>query len=149
VATGYNKWGMTNSVAAALSLTSLILEGAKPWARELYKTRVAPQDAFSTVQTNASVGVELVSGWLSGLVRTSETAPPEGQGTVVRDNARPVGVSTVDGTTRRVSAVCTHLGGVLSWNDAECTWDCPLHGSRFSADGVVLEGPATRDLDTK
>jgi glycine/D-amino acid oxidase-like deaminating enzyme/nitrite reductase/ring-hydroxylating ferredoxin subunit len=149
VATGYNKWGMTNSVAAALSLTSLILEGAKPWARELYKTRVAPQDAFSTVQTNASVGVELVSGWLSGLVRTSETAPPEGHGTVVRDNARPVGVSTVDGTTRRVSAVCTHLGGVLSWNDAECTWDCPLHGSRFSADGAVLEGPATRDLDRK
>jgi Rieske Fe-S protein len=60
--------------------------------------------------------------------------------------AHPVAVSTVDGVTRAVSAVCTHLGGVLDWNDAECTWDCPLHASRFAPDGTRIEGPALRDL---
>jgi hypothetical protein len=35
---------------------------------------------------------------------------------------------------------------VLSWNDAECTWDCPLHASRFTADGERIEGPALDDL---
>jgi Rieske Fe-S protein len=35
---------------------------------------------------------------------------------------------------------------VLKWNDAEETWDCPLHGSRFASDGKVLEGPSTHDL---
>jgi Rieske Fe-S protein len=42
--------------------------------------------------------------------------------------------------------VCTHLGGILTWNDAECSWDCPLHGSRFTPDGEVLEGPAVERL---
>jgi Rieske Fe-S protein len=57
-----------------------------------------------------------------------------------------VAVSTVDGTTCKVSAVCTHLGGILHWNDSERSWDCPLHGSRFDSNGKRLEGPATKDL---
>ena len=52
----------------------------------------------------------------------------------------------MNGTTCTLSAVCTHLGGIVHWNDNEKSWDCPLHGSRFSRDGKLLEGPATRDL---
>jgi glycine/D-amino acid oxidase-like deaminating enzyme/nitrite reductase/ring-hydroxylating ferredoxin subunit len=147
VATGFNKWGMTNGVAAALALSASILGGDNHWAKDLYKSRISGRDAASTAETNVSVGLELLSGWLGGLTRTTQTVPPEGQGTVVRENARPVGLCTVDSATFRVSAVCTHLGGVLSWNDAETSWDCPLHGSRFSADGKVLEGPAVKDLE--
>jgi Rieske Fe-S protein len=58
----------------------------------------------------------------------------------------PVAVATVDGEACAVSAICTHLGGVLRFNDLEKSWDCPLHGSRFAADGSVLEGPATKNL---
>jgi Rieske Fe-S protein len=47
-----------------------------------------------------------------------------------------------DGVTR----VCTHLGGIVRWNEAERSWDCPLHGSRFDEDGSVLEGPAVCGL---
>lgn len=58
----------------------------------------------------------------------------------------PTAVSTVDGRSCRVSGVCTHLGGILAWNDIEKSWDCPIHGSRFAPDGTLLEGPATTDL---
>ncbi|GAB3552832.1 FAD-dependent oxidoreductase [Arthrobacter tumbae] len=145
-ATGFNKWGFTNGVAAGLALSAEILGGHMPWAKELYKTRVGKQDALSTAKANAGVGVEMVTGWLGGLARTSHARPDEGQGVIVREGARPVGICQIAGVTHRVSAVCPHLGGVLSWNDAEQSWDCPLHGSRFSHDGVRLEGPATRDL---
>jgi Rieske Fe-S protein len=117
-----------------------------PWANTLYKTRVSTGDAFATAKVNAGVGLEMMTGWISGLVRTGSSAPPEGQGVVVREGRSPVGVCTVDGVEHRVSAVCPHLKGIVSWNNAERTWDCPLHGSRFAADGSVLEGPSTSDL---
>jgi Rieske Fe-S protein len=87
----------------------------------------------------------------AGLVRAETTAVspalPERTGAVGRSglDPRPVGVVSAGCAVR---ATCTHLGGTLRWNDAERSWDCPLHGSRFSEDGGVLEGPAVRDLET-
>jgi Rieske Fe-S protein len=64
-----------------------------------------------------------------------------------RPSIRPIGEATGDdGETCRVGLLCPHMGAALTWNDAERSWDCPWHGSRFSACGELLEGPATRDL---
>ena len=51
------------------------------------------------------------------------------------------------GRLHAVSLRCTHLGCLLRFNDAERSWDCPCHGSRFDIDGAVLEGPAVEPLD--
>jgi Rieske Fe-S protein len=51
-----------------------------------------------------------------------------------------------DGTLHERSAVCPHLGCIVSWNSGERSWDCPCHGSRFDAAGRLLEGPANGDL---
>lgn len=67
--------------------------------------------------------------------------------TLLRENAT-VGLHFVgDRLAKRSAPRCTHLGCKLDWNSAERSWDCPCHGSRFAADGSVLEGPAVEPLD--
>jgi len=118
VAGGYSKWGLTNAVAAALALSAQLLGGHIPWA-EAFRTwsRHEVSGLGVAALANGEVGLELARGWAGALAGRS-----------LRE----------DGVIR----VCTHLGGIVRWNQAERSWDCPLHGSRFDEDGSVLEGPA-------
>lgn len=149
-ASGFGKWGMANGAAAALALAGWVTDDVPGWAQVYRRRGSLGARAASLGRLNAQVGAHLARGWAGGLTGTPpDRAPAQGQGVVGRDGARLVGCSTVDGRTRTVSAVCTHLGARLTWNDAEGSWDCPLHGSRFAADGSVLEGPATSPLEER
>ena len=149
-ATGYDKWGMTNAVAASLQLSATILGGRAPgWARTMAERWPTPSGGLAVGRMNAGVGVAEALSTLRAGLRTADRTPEEGEGVVGRDGLVPTGTATVDGRTCSVRAICTHLGGTLKWNDAERSWDCPLHGSRFGPDGEVLEGPATRPLRTR
>jgi len=147
--TGYNKWGMSNGVAAALSITSDILGGHSDWATTIHHRVTSPKGAAEAIRHNADIARRMVedkSKVKANPEITDETRPPEGSGVVGLYKGEPAAVSTVDGKVCMVSASCAHLGGLLGWNDAEKSWDCPLHGSRFTPEGKYLEGPATHHL---
>jgi glycine/D-amino acid oxidase-like deaminating enzyme/nitrite reductase/ring-hydroxylating ferredoxin subunit len=151
LATGYNKWGMTNGVAAALSLTADLTGETIEWASVMHHRRTHPGDFAAGVGMNAQVAATMTKTWVAAETTAPDIAeemspPAEGTGHVGHAGRHPVAVSTIDGRTCALSAVCTHLGGIVHWNDAENSWDCPLHGSRFAPDGDVLEGPATEAL---
>ncbi len=145
LATGYGKWGLTNGVAAAISITKLIHGHRAGWQTTISHRVTRPSGALEIARLNAAVAVHLVGDLAVAEVR-SVREPEEGEGIVGRSGLLPIGRARVDGRTCSVVALCSHLGGTLQWNDAERSWDCPLHGSRFTDEGDVLEGPATRPL---
>ena len=147
LATGYDKWGMTNAVAAALTLAADILGDPSPWQKVLHRRVTTAQTFARGLGENAAVGWWYLKGYAAAYSRAvPDEAPAEGTAAVGRQGIRPVAVSTIDGVTCSLSAVCSHLGAAVTWNDAEKSWDCPAHGSRFASDGTLLEGPATRNL---
>lgn len=104
VATGYNKWGFTNSMVAAEILCDLVQEKHNDYASIFSPSRsiLHPQLAINGVESFFNI---------------------------------------ITPTTPR----CPHLGCALKYNKYEHTWDCPCHGSRFTNNGQLIDGPATDD----
>jgi nitrite reductase/ring-hydroxylating ferredoxin subunit len=79
--------------------------------------------------------------------QTLEELKP-GEGKIVKLAGRKIAAFRNDeGKVNLCSPVCTHLKCIVRWNDADRTWDCPCHGSRFSPDGQVIGGPAEEPLE--
>lgn len=70
-----------------------------------------------------------------------------GEGAVIEVNGQPVaGFRDSSGTLHTFSALCTHEECTVEWNGEDHSWDCPCHGSRFTGDGHVINGPAIEPL---
>lgn len=81
-------------------------------------------------------------------IKKGEDQIKPGTGALLSHGIKKIAVyKDTDGTVHRFSPVCTHLGCLITWNDSEKTWDCPCHGSRFSAQGEVINGPAKKNLE--
>ncbi len=108
VATGFNKWGMTNSMAAADILCDLIKGIPNPYAEVFSPSRSVLHAQLAVNAFDSMMGL------------LTPTAPR-----------------------------CPHLGCALKYNKAEHSWDCPCHGSRFAANGELIDNPATDDIQLK
>ncbi|AFH63737.1 FAD-dependent oxidoreductase [Paenibacillus caseinilyticus] len=147
VATGFKKWGMSHSAAAALLNSRLVTGEGSPYEELFQPSRFhADPEIREFAMHNANVAKELISGKLQfPQTRVEELKADEGA--VVRIRGRRTGAyRDPQGELYLVDTTCTHMGCEVEWNEAERSWDCPCHGSRFAYNGDVIEGPAKRSL---
>ncbi|WHY74961.1 FAD-dependent oxidoreductase [Fictibacillus enclensis] len=147
VATGYRKWGMTNGISAGMLVRDLILERENPYRDVFTPSRFKADPSLKTlVVENADVAKHLIEGKLEMPDRTPADLGPDEGAPVTYNGKRAGAYKDERGQLYVLDTTCTHLGCEVAWNNAERTWDCPCHGSRFSYEGEVVEGPATDPL---
>jgi glycine/D-amino acid oxidase-like deaminating enzyme/nitrite reductase/ring-hydroxylating ferredoxin subunit len=148
VATGFSGNGMTLGTFSAILICDLITGKSNPWRELFAPNRKATVGAWEYVWENKDYPAYLLKGLVGPPGTLEELRRNSGQ--VVKLNGEKTAVY-LDGHGKRttLSPVCPHMGCVVAWNDAEKTWDCPCHGSRFTATGKLMAGPAESDLQPK
>jgi glycine/D-amino acid oxidase-like deaminating enzyme/nitrite reductase/ring-hydroxylating ferredoxin subunit len=146
IITGDSGNGMTHCTTGAILITDLIL-GRSNATADLYAPSRKAFHGIGDFITEQANTLAQYSDWLRGGDVESVDEIGAGEGAVVRNGGKLLAVyRSEDGGLQAVSAACTHLGCAVHWNSGEKSWDCPCHGSRFAADGAVLQGPARRPL---
>lgn len=146
IATGDSGHGMTHGTIAGMLISDLIQNRDNEWKKIYDPSRKSFKAAGEFARENLNVARQYVDYVTGGDVKNEEDIA-QGTGAVVRRGFQKVAIYCDEtGMLHEMSAICPHLGCVVDWNDTEKTWDCPCHGSRFSALGKVVNGPANVDL---
>lgn len=146
IATGDSGQGMTHGTIAGMLLSDLI-QGRKNRWEDLYSpSRIRLKSLPEYASENINVAGQYADYMTAGNIKSESELRP-GEGAIMRDGVSKIAVRRdASGNVHKLSAICPHLGCVVAWNSTEQTWDCPCHGSRFSASGRVYQGPANSDL---
>ncbi|MBA3710712.1 MAG: FAD-dependent oxidoreductase [Planctomycetes bacterium] len=146
ICTGDSGNGLTHGTIAAMINSDLILGRDNPWSKLYDPRRRSLKSAGDFAKENLNV-LPQYADWLTPGEVKEPSRIPRGSGMVLRKGLTKVAVFCDDkGACHECSAVCPHLGCIVSWNSGEKTWDCPCHGSRFDAYGAVINGPANSNL---
>jgi Rieske Fe-S protein len=150
VATGYTGQGLTFGTLAAMIVHDGVMGTANPW-RELFdpnRKTLSAKVLATLVSENFDYPLHFVVDRLRRNRSDTVRSLKPGEGKVLTIGGKPVACHRKDdGELVKVSAVCTHMGCLVRWNATERTWDCPCHGSRYTAHGLVLGGPAESALE--
>jgi Rieske Fe-S protein len=148
VATGFSGNGMTFGTLSAMMAADALAGRSNPW-RDLFDVNRTgiQKGVWDYVKENADYPYYLIRDRFAGTEGRSLRRVSRGTGMVLQLNGHHAAAfRDDDGGVVVRSAVCTHMGCFVRWNQAERTWDCPCHGSRFTPAGDVISGPAETPL---
>lgn len=147
IATGDSGNGMTHATIAGILISDLILGKENPWAKLYDPSRITLKAAPHFLQEVGNMSIQYLDYFDAGDVK-SITELKARQGAIVNMKGKKVAVYKDETeTVHAYSAICPHMGCVLQWNGDEHSFDCPCHGSRFTCQGVVVNGPAKNDME--
>ncbi|MFN7161018.1 MAG: FAD-dependent oxidoreductase [Candidatus Gracilibacteria bacterium] len=146
IVTGDSGMGMTHSTIASVLIPDLINERKNNW-EEIYDPARKPVKAIREfLKESINMAAQLPDKILKRDVH-SVSDISSGEGAVISEYGKKIAAyKDEQGVLTKCSAVCPHLGCIVDWNNEEKSWDCPCHGSRFTAKGKVIAGPAVSDL---
>ncbi|MCW2950414.1 MAG: oxidoreductase, partial [Thermoleophilia bacterium] len=142
VATGFGGWGLTTAGAAASIMRSQIVGHDEPSEIDhvFDPLRALPLASSLIVSEHTSSGTD------RDAIAAMHSLTPGTAAIVTHAGEQIAAYRTTDDQLQLVSAVCTHLGGIVLWDSEDTTWTCPCHGSKFKPDGEVCAGPARTPL---
>ncbi|HKL79201.1 MAG TPA: FAD-dependent oxidoreductase [Mobilitalea sp.] len=145
VATGFNKWGMTSAMVAAMIISERIGGRNHAYQKVFNPRRMMLSGSRVLVKDAAITTISLLSEYMN-IPHNRLKDIGKGKAGVVKYNGQRVGVyRDEEDKYYFVTTKCPHLGCKLEWNQNELTWDCPCHGSRFDYRGNMINNPAMRD----
>ncbi len=146
IVTGDSGHGVTHGTIAGLLLRDLLQGRDHPWAKLYDPSRKTLAAVGAFARENLNMALQYADWLTCGDVESEEAIPPCAGAVLRRGLHRIAAYRDEYGVLHTKSATCPHLGGIVRWNSEERSWDCPAHGSRFTAMGRVLNGPANADL---
>src|SRR5918912_3242871 len=137
---------MTHGTIAGMLLTDLLQGRKNPWEYLYSPSRVTLRAFAEYAGENINVAEQFADYVTAGEIKSVDELRPS-QGAIMREGLSKLAIYRDDGgVIHKLSAICPHLGCVVSWNPTEKTWDCPCHGSKYDRYGRVVNGPAIADL---
>jgi len=139
IGTGYNTWGLTNGFLAGKILSDIILNKKNKYIDLFNPIR------FNMKQVTGGINdiYKSIIGYINGLNNKSDII------TYKNIKGKSVAIYKDNGVEYMVYATCPHMGCKLIFNEAEKTWDCPCHASRFDITGKCISGPSNKDISIK
>ena len=140
---------MTFGTIASAVITDIITGTQSPYEKLFNPKRFKPTAGFTSfVKENATVVKDFIGDKLSMERIQSLAEIKEGEAKVVKYEGNSYAIyAEQDGNLHVLKSTCPHAQCEVRWNNAELSWDCPCHGSRFNINGRILTGPATEGLD--
>lgn len=144
VATSYNKWGIAAAVAGAVLIRDLIINNDSHYALTFNPTRPALSCKF--LSYNLKTVKTLIKTRCVPSRKIIKLKPDSCR--IFKNHGKRIGIyKDAENKLHIVDVTCPHMRCGLRFNNLAKTYDCKCHGSRFTYEGKLIDGPAVRDLE--